>query len=533
MLYLKRIRLRAIICLLVVLGINAGAIGAAFVIGNWLDPFGLYRGRGDTPPQYPNPARAGLSSYSYIPKAAQIVRSKPNRVLLGSSVVDHGIRVDGSVAPWFDPDPRKAEAIFNAIEGDHSYFNAAVRGRGIRDAHRFLEHAFLNNPKLDHVILGIDWSMLMYPLPPAALEALPIVGKTYVPLATYFEYTATPFAVEKAYDVFVNDRSPEREDARQVLLNIVQIWNDLVRSVKEMFQAQVIPASNPIIPRAIPLVAKPPSVALIQTDSEFKPYRFVFSAWFATWFRHGHSDNELNDFVSAGRLEELRAIVAFCRDRNIRLDVFISPQHPVFAAFLKHLHWQDTIDRILTEVARITPFWDFSALVDYSDPDRFFLTETLHFSEKGGEIILPILRRSRAQAPHGALRVTWDDVQDFIARREHMLADWLEQNPAIKGAIEALPPDRLVHSELTRRGPPEWLQVMPAVYEPSYKGYTVVRFLGLFFAIPSEVPQPYDLYTFVQHKYPRMLDADSLQDVLQKIDAAPPHGKLGPDADKT
>ncbi len=512
MLYLKRIQWKSAVCLALILGINAGAVAVAFAVGRWLDPYGLHHLPWEAPSPIKNAARVPLSSYSYVAKAAHIIRTKPAHILLGSSVVDDGFYVYGSSARWLDPDPRKTEEIFNAIDGDRSYLNAAVRGGGIREAREFLEHAYTNNPKLSHVVLGIEWSLLTHTGGPM-IPTVNMLGKTHVPVGTYMEYTVSFSALQKAYEVLLEDHSPEDAPYREVALALRNIWSGIGRFAGETWDWMRAHAASA---GADVLVPTSPSDKLFEGVKTLDLYRFVFTTWVMSSFKDRYDRGGLKFLMPDGSMEQFAKLAEFCRKKQIRTDVYLSPQHPIFWAFLRQFKLEHLVEHWISEIAAVTPAWDFSELMDFSDPDPLFETDTIHYHDKAGVIMLPILRKAKDGVPAGVVLATPDNARGLAARRERMLTDWLLAHADMKASIEALPIESIIRSEVARLV--YWPDLLPTTYTPSYKGYMVVRFIGLYFAVPTEVPQPYNFHTFVQRKYPNMLNARSLEELLKNVD---------------
>src|SRR5258705_548761 len=119
------------LCLGLSLLITTVIITAAALF-TWLtDPFLLYHQSEYIPPpdMVSLVARGRLSSYSYVTKFKRIAVEKPQRLLLGSSIVDHGIRTRGTMALWYGGSSEERKRLL-ALSGPlaEEYYNAAIRG---------------------------------------------------------------------------------------------------------------------------------------------------------------------------------------------------------------------------------------------------------------------------------------------------------------------------------------------------------------------------------------------------------------------
>ena len=195
-------RSRHRICLWVLLLSFGGMMGLLAIFSYRMDPFSLYQRSDYMPPLPPNPARLGLSSYSNITKARRIALEKPSRILLGSSIVDHGFRLPGSMAYWYNPYPELAQQMRDAAGTKAAgFYNAAIRGGGMSDMWDYLQFAYRNNPKLDSVILGVEYSMFYAPFYAPELSHVSLPGKQGVSLSFTLEYLLSPLALRSSYEI--------------------------------------------------------------------------------------------------------------------------------------------------------------------------------------------------------------------------------------------------------------------------------------------------------------------------------------------
>jgi hypothetical protein len=245
-------------------GIVLGLLASLSAFSIIMDPFGLYHSADYIPPAF-NPARD--ISYSYVTKSAKIIEYRPDKILLGSSIVDHGFRLRGSQDLWYCPIPENTRRLLISLDPQNrDFFNAAVRGGTTPEMLAFLKHAYLNNPKLKEVVLGLEWPTLLAPPNPVLLQTTAL-GKRYIPISFRLEYLLSPLALLKSYKLFAQEHP--------TILRYTDIAEATVARVGEWFKHWQTPAS------AAQFSADniPNYPTLISTPSYSPMRQFVHSVW--------------------------------------------------------------------------------------------------------------------------------------------------------------------------------------------------------------------------------------------------------------
>ena len=146
-----------------------------------------------------------LASYSYVTKAKQIIDLKPDRIILGSSVENYGMRIKGSFLNYIDPAPEKADKLRSIFPRNIELYDAAIGGGGLDEAYQYLQHAYLNNPDLNEVVLGLEWREFAASLPNQETKNLPTVSalaRTSTPVDFLLQYTISKLALDYALELF-------------------------------------------------------------------------------------------------------------------------------------------------------------------------------------------------------------------------------------------------------------------------------------------------------------------------------------------
>jgi hypothetical protein len=317
------------------------------------------------------------------------------------------------------------------------------------------------------------------------------------------EYLLSPLALRSAYQAFYGTRrfkwiaqllpSPERLGFPRALEG-----------------ACLTPPARAAIDDE-PTIFSPSATAALASDKVQEINRFILAAAYANSLRDGSLAPQLayRHRQAAGYFAD---IVNFCHQHNIDLQVYRSPQPPLFWALLEHFGLADqAADWYQTMIAQ-TPVWDFVQSVDFNPTvDEMFEREPLHFSQRGGEIILSEILRRQNDAD---LTQSPGEAQLAINRRAALLEQWKSAHPDIAAAVNALPVNLLESTP--------WVQeLLPQLMDPEYRDYRVVKILGRYVAVPAIKP-PYDGYRLLGGAYPGMVEASSAAGIFAAINRQTP-----------
>jgi len=434
----------------------AGALGLSMIVCLLADPYDIFcivdkRGFNVT-------KNDDLADHSRVTKSMKVIRYKPQRILLGSSVVDSGFLLPGALQVSYGNPPALLQQL--PPSDRKLYLNTAIRGGGLYEEWKMLQHAYANNPKLDYVLLGVEWGQFTDAKPPIPGNPdVPAIGATHMPPGVFFERTLTWRAfADSCYVIYFNALKP------------------VLRSIRESWEAHADETARPMILHGdLPVLAR---------GSWPQSRAFYFSAWDLTnrlSYKRSHGTLQLSPAI-----DYMRRIVDFCREHHIKLDVYVSPQSALYWAVADANGMGPDVDKWLATLAAITPYYDFSGLVDFSDrQDDYFMNDPLHFDESVGALIF-----SRVLAGDPAHQVTAETAAADIARRHVDLAAWLSRNAYYN---DILPRYRLDPWKS------DWPNILPTRYDPDIAGRTVIGMHGTFYAMPGQ--PPYDLRTLLSGGY--------------------------------
>jgi hypothetical protein len=468
-------------------------IGSVFAFNLKFDPYVIFAGAdGISGPT--NSERSRLSAYSYIPKAAQIIRERPDAILLGTSVVDSGFITLGSMVNYYAPDPDSFQRMRQLLGAYYPIYNAAIRGKSMEEAWEFLQHSYVNNPRLRRVFLGVDWTMFMSGAAPVPLAAtISAIGRTYLTPDYLLQYSLSWSATKESlamWEVANPEAAAWIAEARNRLLSVFSGAHAETDGLPH--RTEQAPA--------------------MRTDSQYEVHNFVFTAWFV-----GGLSQASPVIKNHSSFVMLQKIVDFCRDKNIVLKVFITTKHPFFWTMADHFGMMEDAEYWLRQTAAIAPVWDFSSLVDFGpNADYFHPLDPLHFAHTGGELILPELLHDNPSTP-GVTIVTPENVEAVIAGYRGGLRGWRNSHPELADAADAASRRLMQSLDLGRL--PNHLPLMPVVYQPEYRQHRIIAILDTFVAIPDDhlrLPSLDDLLEPWRHGWPQ---APTLNELLRTLDA--------------
>jgi hypothetical protein len=159
--------------------------------------------------------------------------------------------------------------------------------------------------------------------------------------------------------------------------------------------------------------------------------------------------------IAPVHLAYFRAMVMELRRRKIELTVYFAPIHP----FLQYANRfdgphegptrADMYDQLKREVAKLTDFYDFSsynALIGEDIAHIKYFIDDIHYRSNLGLLVLKALNGQRdANLPESfGVKVTAENVEDFIAAERRGIDQWAEDYPQYSKAIR----DHFAHAPL-------------------------------------------------------------------------------------
>lgn len=477
-----------------------GTVGALNIV---VDPYTLY---GSERRQFVNAVNPDLGSHSRFVKAAEIIKLKPERVILGSSVVDGGFPVK-----HMQKSPTRRRGMTTRLDDDMAengfVFNAGVRGGSLWDVYAYLRHAKVNNPNLSHAVLGLEHSMFTELNPPVPKpEFDDILEHRWFAPRVLFERTLSWAALRDSVRLVAGNNQSRFDRLGEIAGPVLGRLLDTVISAAQADDNSVAarPTLTPVpshLTTAYPVLAR--SVSESRT--------LVFSAAVVEDVRRrlvaggsGVLDREESYAV-------MEKIVVFARENDIRLDVYISPQHWIYWAAWLSANQMSHVENWWRRLAEITPFWDFGDTIERSiRVDEYFESEPLHFGWDAGQIILEtlLLDADDEDADKGAILVTQENIEDVIVVKRTKLKEKLAQEIYVAEVLQFTGPSRTAGY---------WDQQAPQQYDPPYRGFRVVRAMERFYALPTD-DAPYDLRAILSGACSPMFEAETIEEVMGAID---------------
>lgn len=498
-----------------IIGILGGTLLAylgLFWLGCYEDPFHLFGADNRLPN---NPKRLSLqnvlASYSYVTKAKRIIDLKPDRIILGSSVENYGMRIDGSFLNNIEPSGEKSGKTLAVFPKDVKLYDAAVGGGGLDEAYQYLQHAYLNNPDLKEVVLGLEWREFAMRLPNQEIQNLPTVsalGRRSTPIDFLLQYTMSKLAVDFALQLF-EARSPRDNSCGRILANLLMPENYIFPKIDKIianhlnFQAAGSDALRVTVPGE-PLF----------TDAN-EARNVAVSFWMATWFHKNYAEHGRDALLRPAMLEKLKSIVSFCLERNIKIRIFFSPEPAVFWDIVRKYGLENEVARWFREAVKIAPVYDFSAQIDFKENQLAYFSDALHFNEAAGTVILEGLFKEHPSFQPKI--ITPENVEHFIMWRRNTLDSWESDEPRLNRVTNLLPYNDPLATTVVSGSKTTDVNLWLTPYEPEYHGYKIYAFWGSFVAIPANVKPPFDLLALLKINCQGMLKADGLKEIQAAI----------------
>ena len=434
-------------------------------------------------------------------KAAGLIRTHPETLLLGSSVVDAGYDVPGSTR--FDA--HRLDHLIPLLVGPTAVYNAGIRSGGTEDGIKYLRHALLSTPRLKRVIAGFEWTLFTdlkrkaRRFPDSGL----LSHRSFVPFGVpkYLSWTALDAS---ARTIQVNQDSERTGGLIDLAPGSSKNWLEFLLHD---------PEEHP---------ERDDSFA-VRARSMEETRLLYFSRFFAKAMLIVRKKDGPIALDRPEALRDIRDMVEFAHERRIPLLYYVSPMHPVFWAYMRatglwqyHLAW-------LRELVKITPFYDFAESVDFSgNVDDYFSTDPLHFNRTLGQRLLRFFESGDGFSSPAPLLVTPDNIEEAIARRERALSKWLDANPYVAEVVGRLKPTT---------GERESVAVSYPRQRPGeHRGFEIIELAHQFYGVPTG-EQPYDLLRLLRHDFRPMVVGKSAKDVLGQIDSRNLHGWQAVSAD--
>ena len=344
-------------------------------------------------------------NFERVGKPVDVMRLKPRVIFVGSSRVKFGL----------DPE------YYSELTGESHVYNSGVNGANIYVVRRLLEHAVLNCPDLKEVVLGLDFMMFNEKWPNQQGFDDAQLSKTHISKSNYLLTTFSVDALKASIDCISLNRQERRTyDVRKdngmgtdEQAFYYHRWG-LATSLRDFTRSARDYSNDPGL---------------------YKDYR-----------------------LSESYFDNLRKIVALCRERNIQLHVYISPIHALQSEGILVADSWDEYEKWKREVAKVVAYYDFS---DYTEittemfsTERKYFWDTAHFKPYVGNMIIDRLFGGKTEIPNDfGVLVTAQNVEEHLKKVRVNRDRWRAENPglvecgAFYQGFVALQPRQLLSSQ--------------------------------------------------------------------------------------
>ena len=296
-------------------------------------------------------------------EAYQIIKHKPKTIFLGSSRVKCGFN---------------SHCVEKFVESD--YYNAAISGVQFDEIFAYFEHALYNQPKLNHVFIGIDFYSF----------------NDFVKVPSEF----SDKRLNKSYLIFPD------------LKNFYSIQG--LKSSLKTIRANWINEEGDI-----PEILKRPYAVLNQLK--------------VAWYKKYE--------ISEDRIEKFKKIVKTCKEKNIKLSVFINPVTSMYWEMIYQDGKWDTFEELKRRLCEIYPIYDFSGynyinVEGTKDLGGEFYYEFTHFKPKVGEMILKKMNGIEIEYSDFGILLTPNTVEESLKKIRLKRDEWIIHNQHVIDEIK-------------------------------------------------------------------------------------------------
>ncbi|MFD0673659.1 hypothetical protein [Cohnella sp. GCM10027633] len=354
-----------------------------------VDPYGVWRSPVD---RNLNLKKPNLFTHQRMLKAADIIHDKPKVVFLGSSKVQNGLEPDD----------------YFRLTGKPAY-NLGMGGAVMSEQLAYLKHALYNQPSLNTVVIGLDFRSFnrFRPVTPDYDEArLQIPSLLLSP--DFFKTTITLDAIKESINTIKANKDSNYPE---------NVFNRNGKRTEQSLQAENGGRNM------IDIFAGYWSASMNSTET-YKTYEL--------------SEQYLDDF---------KAIVELCKDKRIKLLVFVSPSHASLVESIRVAGQWDNYEQWKRKLVEITPLWDFSGYNSItSEPITNQMQnywDSTHYRKNVGKMVLERMLAINDERLHNDFGVWIENestMETHLQTIRQLQLSWNEQNVGIVKMIQDLKP---------------------------------------------------------------------------------------------
>ncbi|KOR35601.1 MULTISPECIES: hypothetical protein [Planktothricoides] len=342
-----------------------------------------------------NKVKKETHSHARLFKAMEAIRVRPQTVFLGFSRTEFGL--DPAHPAFRDRQPA---------------YNLALPGANMYEARRYFDHAIYLNPDLNLVVIGVDFMMF-----------------------TTFDEIKPDFKEER-----LETKNIVATDLLDVLFSLDAVFGSLKTIKANILSPNDVGFYYPNGLRE-PEFFKKHIFGGISNQGRFKKFLQEDLASLRK------SMNNYQPIISTAYLNDLKKVVEICREKNIKIKLFISPVHVSLWESRRLLNVWPSFEEWKRELVKIAPVWDFSGynsittepigqedMKNYIDPS--------HYTKEVGDLILNRMfdvNQETVPQDFGVL-VTDKNIEEHLKQIERQRAKWIQEDPEMLKYVETFVP---------------------------------------------------------------------------------------------
>ena len=314
-------------------------------------------------------------------KAIDVIHYKPVTIFLGSSRTKQGL------------DPNHP-----ALSNSQPAYNLAFDGANTYEIFRYLEHTIKNQPELKEVVMGVDFFM---------------------------------------FNNFIGNQ-PGFNEKRLEKTYIIP--GDIMNS---LFSIDTLDISKETVLAS----SQEPNRNISYGEKGFFPHRKYKDG--ATKGRFSNAINVYYNFhhkyeLSDKYFENLQKIVNLCREKNIKLTLFISPSHAIQWESIRATGEWKTFENWKKKVVELTPLWDFSgynSITTEKLQDKMEnYADSSHYTKPVGDLVFNRIfgyQEYKVPKDFGVL-ITPANIESQLAKIRADREEWVKNNPQELELVQSL-----------------------------------------------------------------------------------------------
>ena len=325
-------------------------------------------------------------------KALAITKLTPKSVFLGSSRAEVGL------------DPNHP-----ALEDYQPVYNLGITGGNIYEAKRYLQHAIANQPDLKLVVLGLDFFMFNQfgKLTPSFRENR--LEQTSITFQDAWEVLFSLDALISSKLTIIRNRN-EPNATGHFYQNGMR---DTPYFIRETYHNQ------------------PQEIIFVEVLKAFRTRPEFYQ-------KYQLSESNMND---------LKSLINICRQRGIKLELFISPCHATEWEVIRDAGFWPVFEEWKRRIVAMSPVWDFSGynsitIESISNNMKNYI-ESSHYRKEVGDVVINRIfqYREETQPRDFGVLLTPDNVEAQLAKIRSDRELWAKNNPDTVQLVKNLEPN--------------------------------------------------------------------------------------------